>query len=263
MTAPVSTVLLTVAYDGTSFHGWAPQHNARTVAGELLGAIQALHPTVRSLRGASRTDAGVHARGQRAAFDDDGSITPKGWVLGLARHLPSTISVRHGARVPAGFVPRFAATGKRYVYTLLRDPLRDPFWEDRAWRHNFPLQLPSMREAAAHLLGTHDFRAFRGAQDERTDTVCTLRRLDILPDAQDPRRWEIVVEGDRFLYNMVRIVVGTLVDIGRQRLAPTAMEQALASGHRSHLGTTAPAGGLLLDEVFLPIVGDNPWPLPV
>ena len=106
----MSGILLTVAYDGSRFSGFARQPNARTIAGELLGAVQALDPAVRELRGASRTDAGVHARGQRVAFDSESGIPPRGRVLGTARHLPAEIAVVRAARVPAGFVPRFSMT---------------------------------------------------------------------------------------------------------------------------------------------------------
>src|SRR5262245_52676739 len=112
-------VLLTVAYDGQPFSGWAPQRNAPTVAGELLAAIQTMQPDVREVRGASRTDAGVHARGQRAAFDAEGAIPPRGWVLGLCSRLPASIAVRSASLVPAGYDPRRHGRGKRYVYTLL------------------------------------------------------------------------------------------------------------------------------------------------
>ena len=114
-------MLLTVAYDGRPFAGFVQQPGQRTVAGELLGALQALDPKVREIRGASRTDAGVHAHGQRVAFDAEAGIPMRGWVLGTARHLPPEIAVRRAAKVPEGFVPRFQNQGKRYRYLLLRD----------------------------------------------------------------------------------------------------------------------------------------------
>ncbi|MFO0660020.1 MAG: tRNA pseudouridine synthase A, partial [Polyangiaceae bacterium] len=119
-------VLLRVAYLGTSFSGWAPQPGQSTVAGTLLDAVRAMRPEVTEVRGSSRTDAGVHARGQVVAFDCDRRIPSKGWVLGLGTHLPDSISVRSAGRIRAGFIPRFHATGKRYEYTLLEDVRRDP-----------------------------------------------------------------------------------------------------------------------------------------
>jgi tRNA pseudouridine38-40 synthase len=253
-------VLLTVAYDGGAYAGWAPQKNAVTVAGVLLEAIRRMAPGVSEIHGVSRTDAGVHARGQRAAFDAPENIPPRGWALGLTRNLPPTISVRAAARVEPGFNPRFHSAGKRYVYTLLCDPLRDPFLDGYAWRLPGALDLEAMRHAAAALLGTHDFRAFRAAADERTDTTRTLRRVEVVRDAADPRVHRVIVEGDRFLYNMVRIVAGTLVDVGAGRLDPGVCAEALSSGDRTILGQTAPARGLLLDEVFLDREGTDRWP---
>jgi len=253
-------ILLTVAYDGTHFSGWAPQINSHTVTDELLGAIQRLRPAVRVIRGASRTDAGVHARGQRVAFDDDGVIPPKGWVLGLARHLPNTIAIRRAERRAAGFVPRFACRAKRYVYTLLADQLRDPFWEHRAYRHSHCLDPALLQAEAASVVGTHDFRAFRSSGDVRVDTVRTLSRVTIEPDGHDARVLRVIVEGNGFLYNMVRILVGTLLDVGRGHLAPGAMARAIVSGNRNDLGRTAPARGLLLDEIFFAEDGEEPWP---
>ncbi|MCS6900772.1 MAG: tRNA pseudouridine(38-40) synthase TruA [Myxococcales bacterium] len=253
-------VLLTVAYDGGAYAGWAPQKHAVTVAGTLLEAIRRMAPAVDEVRGVSRTDAGVHARGQRVAFDAPENIPLRGWVLGLTRNLPPDISVRAAARVETGFDPRFHSIGKRYIYTVLCDPLRDPFLEGYAWRLPEPLDLEPMRRAAATLLGTHDFRAFRAAADERTDTTRTLRRVEVLRDSADPRLLRVIVEGDRFLYHMVRILAGTLVDIGAGRREPEVCAGALASGERALLGQTAPARGLLLDEVFLDREGTERWP---
>src|SRR3954470_2562261 len=120
-------VLLTVAYQGGAFAGFAPQPEQRTIAGELLGALRAVDPTIRELRAASRTDAGVHARGQRVAFDTATTIPARGWVLATSRHLPREIAVRRAAFVAEGFSPRFSNQGKRYRYLILRDPARDPF----------------------------------------------------------------------------------------------------------------------------------------
>lgn len=256
-------VLLTVAYEGSAFHGWAPQPNVETASGALLRAIQKICPEVSEVRGASRTDAGVHALGQRAAFDTERSIPPRGWALALARHLPPQMAVRRAAHVNAGFTPRFQNRGKRYIYTFLCDPVRDPFWEGRAWRLEPGLDLGAMRRAAELVQGEHDFAAFRASLDGREKTRCSLARVDVeASEGSDARLVRIIVEGDRFLYNMVRIIAGTLADVGRGRRRPEAVERAFASGRRDELGPTAPAAGLLLDEVFLLTEGRDPWPPP-
>lgn len=254
-------VLLTLAYEGSAFHGWAPQRGVETASGALLRAVRQLCPSVTEVRGSSRTDAGVHAFGQRAAFDGGGAIPPRGWALGLARHLPPTLSVRRAARVAAGFQPRFQNRGKRYVYTFLRDRVRDPFWEGRSWRLEPGLDLGAMRRAAELLRGEHDFAAFRASLDGRERTICSLARVELDEGRDgDERPLRLVIEGDRFLYNMVRIIAGTLAAVGRGRLPPEAIARAFASGRRDELGPTAPARGLLLDEVFLLTEGHDPWP---
>lgn len=215
---------------------------------------------MREVRGASRTDAGVSARAQRVAFDAEREMPTKGWVLGLLPRLPRDVAVRRAARVEAGFVPRFRTIGKRYVYALLIDPLPDPLVDGRAWRLKRPLDLAAMRREAASCVGTHDFAAFRSSADERASTTRTMRSLSVEPDEVDPRVLCVTVEGDHFLHNMVRILVGTFVDVGRGRLAEGACARAIASGRRDDLGITAPAEGLLLDEVLLDDGGADAYP---
>jgi len=258
-------VLLTVAYDGRPFSGFAPQPARRTVAGELLGALRAVDPSIRELRGASRTDAGVHARGQRVAFDSALDIPARGWALGLARHLPAEIAVRRAAVVDEGFTPRFASRGKHYRYLVLCDPARDPFLEGRAWRLAAFARKESLERArheASLAVGTHDFAGFRARADQRTNTVRTLHAVDVAPDPSDPRLYRIDVEGDAFLHNMVRILVGTMADVGRGRLEPGAIAAALSSRDRRVAGTTAPAHGLVLEQVHLPLAeaSTDRWP---
>jgi tRNA pseudouridine38-40 synthase len=233
------------------------------VAGELLGAVRAVDPRVREIRGASRTDAGVHAHGQRVAFDTSIDVPTRGWVLAVTRHLPGEIAVRRAARVAPAFSPRFASRGKRYRYLILRDPSRDPFLEGRAWRStSFDGEgaVARARREAELALGTHDFAAFRSSADERTSTVRTIRALELSDDPGDARLLRVDVEGDAFLHNMVRILVGTLADVARGRLAEGAVARALASGDRRDAGITAPGEGLYLEEVLLDDEGAEAWP---
>jgi tRNA pseudouridine38-40 synthase len=248
---PARGVLLQVAYDGTGFHGWAAQKNARTVEETLHGAVLALDPRASILRGASRTDAGVHAEGQLAAFDTTADIPARGWVLGLNQHLPDDLAVRAARQVPIGFTPRFAARGKRYRYRVLVDSVRDPALRSRAWRVA-DVDVAAVAHEAKAAVGTHDFVAFRSSGDERQNTVRTLSRVAIERESEaDPRVLSVVVEGNAFLYNMIRILVGTLVDVGRGRLEPGAVARALAARDRRLAGTTAPAHGLVLERVEL------------
>ena len=260
-------VLLTIAYDGTDFSGWASQSDARTVSDVVAEAVKELDPLALGPFGTSRTDAGVHARAHLATIDSGKLIDGRGWVLGVNRHLPDDVAVRAARAVPPDFRPRFASTGKRYRYRILRDRVRNPLDARTAWRVGYDLDVALMQREAQAAVGTFDFAAFRAARDDRERTVRTITRLDLVErdGGQDGRReLEIVVEGSAFLYNMVRILVGTLVDVGRGKLAPGAIERALASLKRSDGGETAPALGLTLDEIFLELPRDAgpPWPAP-
>ena len=255
-------ILLKLAYDGTEFCGWAAQKNRRSIQDTLAGAIRTLDPRGTSPRATSRTDAGVHAEAQFVAFDTALHIPPRGWVLALNQHLPDDVSVRSARAVPAGFNPRFANRGKRYHYDLLLDRVRDPLERLRAWRIGWQLDLPLLRSEAALLQGTHDFGAFRSVRDVRPSSVRTMRRIEF-EEQNRGRVLRVVVEGNSFLYNMVRIMVGTLIDVGRGKLPPGTVTRALAERDRRVAGTTAPAHGLTLEwiDLLLPDGAAEPWPL--
>lgn len=267
MTEPRHGMRLVVAYDGTGFHGWARQPELRTVQGTLEAAVRTMagHDVV--CRGAGRTDRGVHALGQIAAFDATRAIPAHGWLRGLNQALPDDLSVRDAQACAAGYEPRFDAIDKTYRYLLLLDDERDPLLRDRTWR--LPprlrhaarkdalapgqLDLDAMREAAALLHGTHDFRAFRAADDEREQTRRTIHSLEIHTDwANDPRQIAVTVRGSAFMKNMVRILTGTLVEVGAGRMRPAQVAALLGeAGRRADAGPTAPAQGLTLVEVRL------------
>jgi tRNA pseudouridine38-40 synthase len=253
-------VLLTLAYDGAAFAGFAPQANARTVASVLMDAIRQMDPDASSLRVASRTDSGVHARGQVACFDTTRNIPPRGWLLGLSGYLPPQIAVQRVARVDVRYNPSKRARGKTYSYSILQGALRDPFLEARAWRIHERLDIERMRSESQLLLGTHDFIAFRGSQDQRTNTIRTMRSVRLEPRADNPRCLVFEIQGDRFMFRMVRIIVGTLVDVGRGNCPPGAIQRALQSRDRNDLGMTAPPDGLFLEHVELDDAGRDEWP---
>ncbi|AUX48327.1 tRNA pseudouridine synthase A [Sorangium cellulosum] len=255
-------ILLSVAYDGRPFAGYARQRDQRTVAGELLGALRAIDPAIREVRGASRTDAGVHARDQRVAFDTAAPLPPRGWVLATARHLPDEIVIRRASVVRVGFSPRFESLRKRYRYLILRDHVRDPFLIRRAWRVEGLTDdaIERARAEAASAKGTHDFAAFRTSVDERTSTQRTIYDVALSLDPADPRLVRFDIEGNAFLHNMVRILVGTLLDVARGHLTPGAIARAIASGDRRDAGITAPPDGLYLEQIHLRDDGKDPWP---
>jgi tRNA pseudouridine38-40 synthase len=253
-------VLLTLAYDGAPFFGYAKQANGRTIAGELEGAIVSVDAKASSTRGVSRTDAGVHARGQLVAFDTTRDIDSRGWVLAINQELPREIAVVRAVRMPALFEPRRHVLHKTYVYRILESRTRDPLIDRFAWRVPYRLNHLRMCEAAATIQGEHDFRAFRGSADTRDETVRHIFRITLAPATHDSRITELTVTGNKFLYNMIRIIAGTLVDIGREHLPPDTFTRALASGLRKDLGITAPPEGLTLQEIQLDESGTDQWP---
>lgn len=253
-------LLLELRYDGGPFAGFVRQENAHTVAAELELAIRRMDPEAGALTCSSRTDSGVHALHQIASFVSQKSIESRGWVLGLGQLLPDAVAVTAVSKVDLDFDPRKDPIWKRYRYRVLTSPVPDPFEAGRAFHVLTRLDLSLMREEAKLIVGQHDFAAFRSARDERPVTIRTLHSVQLEEDPRDPRIVHIVVTGDRFLYNMVRIIAGTLVDVGRGRKAPGAMARALASGRREDLGMTAPAAGLYLEHVQLRTLGRDRFP---
>lgn len=247
-------VRLVLAYDGTDFCGFQKQSGQRTVQEDLERAAERMagHPV--QVKAASRTDSGVHALGQVVAFDSRRMIPARGWMLGLHAHLPDDIRVQSASLCEAGYNPRFDSLGKRYRYVIQLGEAKNPLLRRRAWQlGHIRVDPAAMREAAQHLEGTHDFAAFRSADDERKGTVRTLWSVAVLEGhADDPSLLAIVVHGNAFMKNMVRILAGTLVAVGRGRFRPSHMLDLLASGaDRAHAGDTAPAHGLTLLDVEL------------
>lgn len=253
-------ILVEVAYDGSAFSGWATQKDTRTVEDTLHGAILAVDPKASPPRGTSRTDAGVHAEGQLAAFDANVTMPPRGWVLTLNQHLPDDVAVRSARHVPAGFAPRFASRKKQYRYDLLLDKVRNPLFSSRTWRIGYDMDMARMEREARAIVGTHDFAAFRSSGDERIDTVRTIHSVRL--DRVSERLASITIEGTAFLYNMVRILVGTLVDVARGHLEEGTISRALIGKDRALAGQTAPAHGLTLVwiDVALPEGSGERWP---
>ncbi len=262
-------VRLRVAYDGSDFAGWQRQPGLRTISGELDRALSEIAGEPIEVRGASRTDAGVHAEDQVAAFDSPRELPMLGWVRALNGKLPPDVAVRDAEPCAVGYQPRFDAAAKTYRYLLHLGPVRDPQWRRqvwhlgprraRPWRGEAPkrpeewLDLDAMAEAAARLVGTHDFRAFRAAGDTRENTTRTLTRVE-LSRAFCGREDLVAIEvrGTAFMQHMVRILVGTLVEVGRERMRPDELAALLGpDGARDRAGETAPPGGLTLLRIEL------------
>ncbi len=246
--APLRTIRLLVAYEGTRFLGWQRQKRGPTVQQALEEAVARVTGERVTVHGAGRTDAGVHAAGQVAHVRVRTAIPAERIPHALNANLPPDVRVLEASDAPAGFHARFQARAKVYAYTVRVHPHENPL--DRAFVHRVspPLDVPAMREAAAALLGAHDFASFatRGSEDPprgHRGHVRTVAHLDL---AERGDYLTLIVEGDGFLRNMVRTIAGTLLEIGRGRLAPSEIPGILAARDRRRAGPTAPARGLCL-----------------
>ncbi len=248
-------LLLKVMYDGTNYCGFQSQKNGRSVQEVLTSAVSALFGPC-TVTGCSRTDAGVHALGFCAAVApvsgtwESPPIPPEKTARALDRYLPRDIAVRNTAVVADNFHPRYDTTGKEYIYRMTDTPYRNPFSEGRLWhlRHPVtPAALQHMNEAAAHLVGTHDFTSFMAAGSKITDATRTISRCTVSRDPDGALTLRVAADG--FLYNMVRIITGTLIDVAYGTIDPADMPNILDAKNRAAAGKTAPPHGLYLNEV--------------
>jgi tRNA pseudouridine38-40 synthase len=243
---------LTLAYDGGDFFGWQWQPDRRTVQGVLEQAIHAV--TGESLRvvGSGRTDAGVHAVGQGVSFDSATYLAPDVLRRALNANLPADVRVLEAAEAPAGFNAIDAAAGKRYRYVLQEGPTPNVFARRYAWYVRDVLDLAAMQQGAGGLIGRHDFKSYETSGSPRVSTVRTIRDLTVIRREDDTgfSRVLIEVEADGFLYNMVRNLVGTLLEVGRGKRSAAWPVEVLAERDRRRAGATAPPHGLYLLRVF-------------
>ncbi len=238
-----------ISYDGSKFFGWQRQEGFYSVQQAMEEALAALTGQTVVVHGSSRTDSGVHALGQVAHFRVDTRITDERLRHALNFHLSEGVAIRRLETAPEDFHARFSALGKRYMYAVRTTRFRSPFGPTLAHWVPQPLNLQAMREAASVLRGRHDFGAFATSGSPRSSNVRTLRSLHFIARHE---RLALVVEGDGFLYNMVRTIAGTLIEVGKGSLAPADMARILASRDRSEAGPTAPPGGLYLVSVRYP-----------
>ena len=242
-------ILLTVEYDGTAYAGWQRQVNGLAVQQVLEEALSSAcgHPV--AVTGASRTDAGVHALDQKAHFDTDCTIPPEKFAFVLNTMLPPDIRILGSREVPAAFHARFLTSGKTYTYRIWNARHASAMKRNTHWHVPVPLEEAPVRLALASLPGRHDFAAFQAAGGTAKTTVRTIRAADLEIRGCE---WILTVSGDAFLYNMVRIIAGTVAEIGLGRLGPSAFGDAFRTLDRLSLGMTAPAHGLELTEVRYP-----------
>lgn len=242
---------MTVAYDGTDFFGFQRQPHRRTVQGVLEEAISRINGKPIQVVGAGRTDAGVHALGQVCHFETALPMPPDRWVSVLNRVLPRDVAVRSVEEVPPPFHARKDARWKRYRYLIDTSPVPDVF--TRRFRFHFPLSLDveAMRRAAADLEGTHDFTSFSSARSPVENRVRTIHLCRV--EKEGPVV-SMEVVGNGFLYNMVRIIAGTLLEVGRGKRSPESIPDVIRANNRAAAGKTLPPEGLMMVEV-----GYTPW----
>ncbi len=244
------TLLLRLAYEGTRFSGWQFQPGRRTVQGTLAEAITAVSGETVLPKGSSRTDAGVHAVDQLVGFATAKDYAADVWRRALNAHLPEDVVVHFAREAPAGFDPVAAAVGKRYRYRIHDAADRPVLARKFVWRWKSPLDVAAMRIAAAGLVGEHDFSSFENPSSPRRSKVRRITSIDVRrrqggDDMPTAEVW-VEIEGNGFLYNMVRIIVGTLVLVGCGKRQPGWVGDVLAARRRPLAGPTAPPQGLLL-----------------
>ena len=240
--------MLAVQYDGTDYSGWQRQAERLTVQEEVETALGKVLGRGIRITAASRTDAGVHALGQVVALETDIRIPVDNLVRALNDRLPQAVHIVEGGEVPAAFHPRYAASGKLYSYRILNRPGGSPFLTRYAWHVPAPaLDLERMRAAAKLLLGRHDFSAFRSAGSCVKSSVRRLYRFDL---ERHGELLEASLEANGFLYQMVRNLMGTVVEVGSGKREPEAVTGLLESRDRTRVGPPAPPQGLCLVRVF-------------
>lgn len=237
-----------ISYDGSGFAGYQVQPGHRTVQLELEKVLTAMHKGEQVRVSASgRTDAGVHATGQVIHFDTNLAIPEDRWQKALNVQLPADIRVLHVEEAPPGFHARFSASGKVYRYKWSLTPVHSPFERVYTAHVTYALNIERMKEAAEYFIGTHDFTSFCSAKTEVEDRIRTIYRVDL---EEHGNQLHLVIEGNGFLYNMVRIIAGTIFEIGIGKKDPAEVLQIIAEKDRRKAGKTAPAQGLYLEQVM-------------
>lgn len=239
-------IKLTLEYDGENYHGWQRQPRVATIQGTIEEALAKILQGKVKLTGSGRTDTGVHARGQVANFKMKSHIPLKNLKAALNSLLPEDIVVRHAVQVPDDFHARYDAQSKTYCYTILNSSFPSPFSRKYAYFFPHSLDTAAMRRAAKCLVGSHDFSSFRGAGMRRGNYLRKMKRLKVSTEKEFIR---LDMEADGFLYNMVRIIAGTLLEVGRGKMTAGEVGKILRAKDRRQAGPTLPARGLCLVKV--------------
>jgi len=244
----MQTYKLILEYDGTDFGGFQSQKNARTVQDVLESALERIFKKNVKVAGSSRTDSGVHAEGQVAHFKTDQIIPDRNLLRAINAYLPKDVAVKKIEKVPAQFHARYSAKKKTYLYEVRLSQLPAPLERRRTYSFFYPVDIARVKEAARLLVGCHDFRSFQAKSGEKE--MSTVRRITKLQITRKGETLSFLVEGDGFLYNMVRNIVGSLLEVGRGRMSLDEFKRAFRGRDRKLMGPTAPPQGLTLKKII-------------
>ncbi len=243
----MANIKLTIEYEGTNYIGWQKQNKGNSIQGEIEKAIKLITGENVNLIGSGRTDSGVHAKGQVANFITKSKIPGDKFKFALNSKLSEDIAIIHSENVDESFHARYDAIGKKYKYLIYNSQIRSPLYRNFAYYIPYPLDYKEMDKSIKYLIGTHDFTSFMASNSSVKSTIRTINHVSLY------KKEDLIVfsiEGNGFLYNMVRIIVGTLVEVGRGKIESDNISHIIHSKNREIAGPTAPPHGLYLEKVY-------------
>jgi tRNA pseudouridine38-40 synthase len=243
----MQTIAMRIQYDGSAYHGWQRQSHMKSVQQTLEKTLSKVFNQTIEIDGSGRTDAGVHALGQCISFKVDLTMPIENVKFVVNRRLPNDIYVESVTIEPDDFHARYCSIGKTYAYKIYTDGARSPFLDKYAFHIEHVLDETAIRCAMAHFIGKHDFKTYMASGSSTDNTIRTIYRFDL--DVSD-NTFEFTITGDGFLYNMVRIIIGSLIHVGMGKISASDIPSILASGDRNRAKYTAPAHGLYLKSVY-------------
>lgn len=241
-------ILIILSYDGSRYHGWQVQKNALTVQEVFQNALEKIINEKVDIKGCSRTDTGVHANMYAVNFKTSSKIRCENIIYALNRFLPKDIAAIKSSEVPLDFHARYSCKGKEYIYKIWNNKIRNPFLNNRAFHYWYPLDENYLNSAAQMFIGSHDFTSF--ATLDKRETKNMIRNIEKFNVYRNGDMVEFKVKADGFLYNMVRIMSGTLLRIAQNKIKPEEIPRIIESKNRKNAGPTAPPEGLYLNKVF-------------
>ncbi|MGH4052232.1 MAG: tRNA pseudouridine(38-40) synthase TruA [Clostridium sp.] len=240
-------IKLIIEYDGTNYCGWQRQNNVMTIQEKVETAIERIIGERALITGSSRTDAGVHAKGYTGNFYTNSKIPVEKFAGAINSQLPKDIVIRNSFDMPMDFHARYNSTGKLYSYTIINRRVYAAVGRNYIYHHQRILDAEIMQLGAFYFIGTHDFSAFKNLGSSVKTSIRTISRLDVI---RDKDMIKIYIAADGFLYNMVRIIVGSLIRVGEGKIKPSEIKDIIESKERSRAGKSVPPNGLCLEEVF-------------